>query len=206
MCGRFTLTVPNFQALIESLGVSANAEDASLYRPRFNVAPSDRHWILTDVADDRRLLPAVWGIPNRFAGKGSFINARIETAATKPTFREAYALRRCLIPADGFYEWKNEDGKKKPFWFHAENRVPFLFAGLYETKPLLTFTILTQSADSTVLPVHARMPVIVGADHTSSWLQRAEQTTEESEIALNCRPVSMRVNSPRNDDPTLLDT
>jgi putative SOS response-associated peptidase YedK len=204
MCGRFTLTLPTFQDVATTLGVEVRVEDALLYRPRFNIAPSDRHWIVADHGGHRGILPAIWGIPAPFAGKGLLINARLETASQKPTFRNAYRMRRCAVPADGFYEWKAEAKERTPHWFHAESRRPFLFAGLFETEPLLSFTILTRPADAIVAPIHARMPVILGLHQASAWISEAQIQTENSGIRLACHAVSSRVNSPQDDDPTLI--
>jgi putative SOS response-associated peptidase YedK len=201
MCGRFTLTIPDYRTLTNSLGIEMSAENAARYRPRFNIAPSDRHWIVVG----REIISAVWGIPNRFAEKGVFINARMETAAVKPTFREAFLKRRCAIPADGFYEWKTEGKRKQPYWFHAENRALFLFAGLFETVPDLSFTILTTAADAIVAPIHPRMPVILKPEQFGSWLAGSPAGCESSEITLKCRAAPLHVNSPSNDDPSLME-
>lgn len=199
MCGRFTLTLPDHRSLTEALGVTLSPANAALYRPRYNIAPSDRHWVVID----REIVPAVWGIPSRFEGRGSLINARLETAAVKPTFREAFRKRRCAVPADGFYEWKMEGKRKQPYRFRFPGRGLFLFAGLFETEPELSFTILTKEANSSVAPVHARMPVILARGTFCSWLDEAR--IEETGITLECHAASLRVNSPANDDPSLLE-
>ncbi|MFH1262746.1 MAG: SOS response-associated peptidase [Pseudomonadota bacterium] len=199
MCGRFTLTTPDFKTVVTSLGAEARAEDFPLYRPRFNIAPSDRHWILIDRESKRRLLPATWGFSD-----DSFINARIETAAIKPTFREAFRSRRCVIPADGFYEWTGAKGAKRPFWFHAPRGELTCFAGLFEERAGYRFTILTTAANAVVAPVHPRMPVIVSPRDYDRWIEAGEVVPSELNANLSARPVSQRVNSTRNDDPSCL--
>jgi putative SOS response-associated peptidase YedK len=206
MCGRFTLTTPDYGTVLTFLGAEMRGEEIPLYRPRFNVAPEDRHWVVLQEGGNRWMRPALWGFPNRFARPGekrdSFINARIETAAEKPTFRGAFRERRCVIPADGFYEWSGPKGKKIPYWFHPAKGGLLPFAGLFETDPELRFTILTTSANSTVAPIHDRMPVILPPDSVGEWLERGRLSG--SPPPLDPRPVSPRVNSARNDDAACL--
>src|SRR5690348_16966481 len=120
MCGRFTLTVPDFEELATALGVTTapDPETVALYRPRYNVAPTDTHWILRVKEGERQLLPARWGLINSWAkdARDGFkqINARSESARSRSAFREAYAKRRCVVPADGFFEWTGPKTARRP--------------------------------------------------------------------------------------------
>ena len=142
------------------------------------------------------------------------INARSETAATKPTFRKALQERRCLIPTSGFYEWRTEDGRKHPFLFRREDAAPFAFAGIadfYDTKGGVAqaCAILTTSASTFMRQFHERMPVIVPLPAWDVWLDRsvtdaavlADLFEPPPDVFLLAVPVSARVNSPRNNDP-----
>ena len=148
------------------------------------------------------------------------INARSETVATKPSFRVAFQRRRCLVPADGFYEWKRDEkgdggkGTKTPFWIHMATREPFVFAGLWESwqpddgATLYTYTILTTEASEDVREIHNRMPVILPDPARSQWLDPASDADDLRDLlrpfpsrSLHAHPVSSIVNSPRNDLP-----
>lgn len=221
MCGRFTLTGPDAQALAQELGVPA--ESLSSYRPRYNIAPTDDHWIVRMKYEERELLPARWGLVNSWAKDRSRaarqINARSETAHQTQAFRSAFAQRRCVIPADGFFEWVGAKQARKPIWFHRPDRGLLLFAGLYESwqhEPgqwERTFTILTTEANQTVGVVHDRMPVILPHDRVDGWLHQRREDMEELQPYLTPAPdalltvtsVSPRANSVKNDDPSILE-
>src|SRR5690242_13601817 len=113
MCGRFSLTISDFRKLGELLGVEPNAELAQRYRRRFNVAPSDAHWILVPQRDGlpNTIVPATWGFRDK---KVPLLRA--EAAPNQPAFQRG---QRCIVPADGFYEWKGEKGDRHPYWFHG---------------------------------------------------------------------------------------
>jgi putative SOS response-associated peptidase YedK len=149
------------------------------------------------------------------------INARSESAHHKPAFRDAFARRRCLIPADGFYEWKQPEGgtgPKRPQWIHRPDRRPFAFAGLWErwrpregavdAAPLVTFTILTTRASDWMRPIHDRMPVVVPQEVWDRWMDPATSVEEVRALLedmpapeLEATEVSTLVNRPANDDP-----
>jgi|CXWL01.1.fsa_nt_gi putative SOS response-associated peptidase YedK len=229
MCGRFTLTKDNFDELAEELDAEAS-DDRPVYRPRYNIAPTDQHWIVRTKYERRQLLAAKWGLVNSWAAdaKGAFrqINARSETAMTTRAFREAFELRRCAVPADGFFEWVGPKDARQPVWFHPPTSGQLvLFAGLYESwrnpadgEWMRTFTILTTEANATVEPVHNRMPVLLPRDRLDEWLfvppeekQRATYAKELHSLlapapldALVATEVSARVNSVKNDDPGCL--
>lgn len=224
MCARYTLTVPDFGALARMLLVPADPELAALYRPRYNVAPSTTQLVLRGREDGRELVPASWGLLNRWAKDPSaatrHVNARSEGVRAKPAFREAFAKRRCVVPADGFYEWTGAKGHRSPIWFHPEDGGLLHLAGLYESwqdpatgESTRTFTILTTAANALVEPIHDRMPVILDPADVDVWLGRAEGVTpEQAEALLRPAPVdllakravSRRVNSVGADDPSVL--
>lgn len=221
MCGRFTLTEPAAEALAQELGVPV--ESLSNYRPRYNIAPTDDHWIVRMKYEERELLPARWGLVNSWAKDRSRaarqINARSETAHQNQAFRNAFAQRRCVIPADGFFEWAGAKQARKPIWFHRPDGGILLFAGLYESwqrEPRQwerTFTILTTEANQVVADVHDRMPVILPDERVDAWLYQSREDLEELRSLLSPAPdelliatyVSPRANSVKNDDPGILE-
>lgn len=222
MCGRFTLTEPDREELARALGVSPDDFDRGQYHPRYNIAPGQQHWIARLEREDRRAVPARWGLVNSWAkdAKNAFrqINARAETLATRPAFRAAFRARRCLVPADGFFEWTGPKGARRPLWFHRPDGRLILFAGLYETwypgpdQPETTFTIVTTAANATMASVHDRMPVILPDDAVDEWLfgARADLAHLQALLApppdglLVATPVNSRVNSAQYDDPACL--
>lgn len=217
MCGRYTLTSPD--ELLEELGVGEIPEGVI---PRYNLAPSQEAPVVANRAEGRRLELFRWGLVPAWAhdpGAGyKMINARLETAAEKPAFREALRRRRCLVPADGFYEWRKEGRRKVPHLIRREPRRPFAFAGLWERwrAPgggwLLSFAILTGEANELVAPLHDRMPVVVPREDYGRWLSPDELAPEVLDDLL--RPpgasgwtayeVSPRVSSTAHDDPELV--
>lgn len=218
MCGRYTLTIEQ-EALQVALGVEGLLHPA----PRFNVAPSQKMPAVTAPEGDWRSATLRWGLVPFWAKEPSIgnrlINARCETAHEKPAFRQAFRQRRCLIPADGFYEWNKEPGGKRPFWIHLEDPGVFTMAGLWERwtpkdgdEALETFTILTTDANELLRPIHPRMPVILAEEDRARWLDpAADQETLRSLLGpapapwFGVREVTTRVNSPANDDPGCLD-
>jgi putative SOS response-associated peptidase YedK len=227
MCGRFTLTRKDFRELAAALDASFDESVAALYRPRYNIAPTDQHWIVRERQERRQLLPAKWGLVNSWAqdakGAARQINARSETALSRPAFREAFEKRRCIVPADGFFEWTGAKESRRPVWFHAPDGGLVLFAGLYESwrdprseEWLRTFTILTTDANGAVAPVHDRMPVILPAERVDDWLHVPSRNAEPyaaelrtllapaGDRAIMATEVSRRVNSVANDDEACL--
>ncbi len=218
MCGRFTLTHPEREQLASLLGVPVDQIPEEGYRPRYNIAPTDMHWIVRMKLEDRELLPAKWGLVNSWAkdAKGALqlINARTETVERLSPFREAFAKRRCLIPADGFYEWTGPKEARQPLRFHRPDGGFMLFAGLYESwQPIpdvwqRTFTIITTEPNSLVREVHDRMPVILDGDAADEWMQPHPHFTQRlrellipaANDYLVVTPASPRVNSVKNDD------
>jgi len=220
MCGRFTITRRDGNMLAAELGV--DADSFVDYRPRYNVAPTQMHYIVRVKFENREVLPARWGLVNTWAKDASTaaknINARAETVNTRPTFREAFIKRRCVVPADGFFEWTGPKKARQPTWFHREDNQLMLFAGLYESwrpKPdqwETTFTILTTDANALTRQYHDRMPVILADRDADDWMDpRAPDPLALKKLLvpapadlLIATPVSPDVNDVDNDSPELL--
>ena len=222
MCGRFTL-IEAIPWLAEIMGLE-NPENAGDVPPRYNVSPGTEVAIVRSRENKpRELALARWGLVPFWAKDPDFgartINARSETAAQKPAFRAAFRYRRCLIPADGFYEWAGSGRKKQPFFIHLENGKPFAFAGLWESwtgadgSVLETCTILTTEANEKLSELHHRMPVILPEASYADWLNPRENRAKVLQPLLKpypseafaYYPVSERVNSPRNDDAACIE-
>jgi putative SOS response-associated peptidase YedK len=223
MCGRFTLTYRERMSLAEELGVPVHEIADAEYRARYNIAPTDRHWIVRLRYEDRQALSAKWGLINTWAKDGkraaAQINARGDTLSKLPAFREAFQKRRCVVPADGFYEWVGAKEARQPVWFHRPDGKLILFAGLYESwQPRpgeweRTFTIVTTTPNRLIDPIHDRMPVILADERLDAWLDPRQDDTEALARLLVPAPddllirtfVSARVNSVKNDDPECLE-
>jgi putative SOS response-associated peptidase YedK len=213
MCGRFTLTAPA-RDVADLLGLP-QAPDLA---PRYNIAPTQTIAAVRSVEGLplRELVFLRWGLVPPWAADlrlgASLLNARAETVADKPAFRAAFARRRCLVPADGFYEWRTIAGKKQPTCFRLREGRPFAFAALWERwqgldgPPVESCAILTTQANDLVRPVHERMPVLVDARHHDLWLNgRGTEALRAllrpwSAEDMTAMPVSAHVNNPRHDD------
>jgi putative SOS response-associated peptidase YedK len=141
--------------------------------------------------------------------KALLTNARVETAPKQPIFRRAFAERRCLVPADGFYEWTGPKKARRPIWFHAPDRSLLLFAGLYaetEEQGGLRFLVLTRDSTGPVASVHDRMPVVLAVDEAARWLAAPDPQIEKHAVGVELlgTEVSTRVSSVKNDDPECL--
>lgn len=219
MCGRYTLANPNPRRLRLRFGVNEAAEIAE--EPRFNIAPTDPVLAVRALADEREIGLLRWGlVPGKWATekKGRpLINARAETIAKQPAFAESFRKRRCLIPADGFYEWRRDDKGKVPMWIHRPGDELFAFAGVWaEYAPtggeaIVSCSIVTCEPNDLMRPIHDRMPVILPRDAEAAWL--AEDAPEEELRGLlqplgdelEAREVPDLVNSVREDGPALLE-
>lgn len=227
MCGRFTLAVPSFPELAEILGAAADPALEALYKPRYNIAPTNTHVVLRLHDGHRELVPARWGLINHWSKDPSVgsrqINARSETARSRPAYRDAFERRRCVIPADGFYEWSGPKGARRPLWFHPPKGGLLHLAGLYETwknpatgAPERTFTVLTTEANDLIAPLHDRMPAILSPEDVDAWIATPDEgepsnADEAAKLlrpalsaALEARPVSTRVNGTTYDAPDLI--
>lgn len=207
-----TLTRKDLDEVARELEASYDPALATSYRSRWNLAPTDRHVILVG-QPGRHLEPATWG----FARKRLLINARAESAAWKDAFREAFARRRCVVPADGFYEWSGEGAARRPHWFHRSDGRLLWLAGLYEeeaaqgspaseSRAPWRFTLLTTSANQLLATIHDRMPVILSPGDAATWLAAPASglLRPAPEGWLVAQPASRRVNAVRNDDPACL--
>jgi len=218
MCGRFAFYSPH-EAIRDVFGVTLPAP----VEARFNIAPSQ--FVVALRAGVGELEPAVlkWGLVPSWAKDpkigNRMINARIETAHEKPSFRAAFKRRRCVILADGFYEWRRERDRKTPYFIAMQDRQPFAMAGLWEhwqggdgTK-LQTCTIITTAANAIMQPLHDRMPVILQPDIARQWCGPAGDDRAGAQAllagdandAIVYWPVSTVVNNPRNDGPELIE-
>jgi putative SOS response-associated peptidase YedK len=211
MCGRYTLSTPAGR-LAEEFQLDSTVE----IPPSYNVAPTQQVAAVLEDEEGRRLEMLRWGLVPSWADDpdigARMINARSETAPEKPSFRRAFRGRRCLIAADGFYEWKREDGGKQPYYFRMQDGRPFAFAGLWESwdkggGELRTCTILTTRPNSVLNGIHDRMPVILPHDAYNAWLDPDADKEELGELMipypgddLETYPVSRFVNSPSNND------
>ncbi|MCB2187067.1 MAG: SOS response-associated peptidase [Deltaproteobacteria bacterium] len=223
MCGRFT-QLSELDDLQDRFGFPAAHLN---WRPRYNLAPGQEALVvrLTPTGEREGVLVR-WGLVPHWAKDPKvgykMINARAESAADKPAFRSPFRHRRCLVPADGFFEWRQGPGGREPFYFRRADGQPFALAGLWDLwrppgeadAPLLTaFTILTTAADPVVARIHPRMPVILPPEREEAWLslppedvpELSHLLTEAPPEPLTAHPVSPRVNSPAVDEPSLLD-
>jgi putative SOS response-associated peptidase YedK len=215
MCGRYTLRSPA-AAIAEAFGVPV---PPSLHE-RFNIAPSQRVLAIRvkPGTQERELVALHWGLVPFWAdepGIGArMTNARSETAATKPAFRASFRGRRCLIVADGFYEWRSIDGRKQPYSIRLTSGAPFGMAGLWDRwekqgETVDSCTILTCEANEPMRVIHDRMPVVIPPESFATWLDPAEHRLDTlsrllrpfhpDEMTVN--PVSTLVNNVKNDSP-----
>jgi putative SOS response-associated peptidase YedK len=220
MCGRFTLTDPD-----QELAVQFNLPHIPDLKPRYNIAPTQPVAAVRVASGAaaagiaREMVLLHWGLIPSWAkepGIGArMINARAETAAEKPAFRAAFRRRRCLVVADGFYEWQKQNGGKQPFFIHMRGGGAFAFAGLWEYwlgsdgSEVESCTLLTTLPNELIRPLHNRMPVILSAQDYALWLDPAVQEVARLQPLLrpypsaemDAYPVSRLVNSPMNDEP-----
>lgn len=220
MCGRYNL-ITDAEALVDFFEIEQTLFDVSNLRPRYNIAPSQNVAIVRDTAQGRELTMARWGLVPRWwkeeKSRYSTINARAETVAEKPTYREAFRRMRCLIPATGFYEWKRVDDQMTAHHISLPQGGLFAFAGLWDhwDKQGAGFdscSIIVTSANDTMQPIHNRMPVILNPVQYNTWLaaDHFDRAQLESLLlpyagGLTAYPVSRLVNSPKNDDPRCIE-
>ena len=216
MCGRYTLAAEP-DALLETFEVPELTFD---YRPRYNIAPGQEAPVVAQDRRGRRIGLLTWGLVPAWRDEpgSGIVNARAESVADKPSFRDAFTRRRCLVPADGFYEWRREGEAKVPYWFRPAEGGLIAFAGLWEhwaragSQPHHTFTILTTPANDEVRPIHDRMPALIAPEARDAWLDAAtkpkvlEAVLRPAEPGLlTAQAVSPRVNRTAEDDPSLIE-
>jgi putative SOS response-associated peptidase YedK len=224
MCGRFIqYSDPEVYAARFDLDLNAAAPSAT--RPRYNIAPSQPVLaIRVDAEGRRRLDPLRWGlVPSWSKGpdhRYAMINARAETVAERTAYRAAFRERRCLIPTEGFYEWRTECAGRQPYLIRRKDRQPFAMAGLWEhwagnaeTPPITSCTIIVTDANPVIAAIHDRMPVILDPGQYAPWL---DPDTRDPAFLLGLlqpappedwtlEPVSRRLNKAREDDPGLIE-
>jgi len=224
MCGRYALT-SNLDALQARFKFEARfdlearyeAHDLG-YQPRYNIAPTQKSLVVTNDGS-RRCEEMRWGLVPFWAKDIKIgyrmINAVGETLSTKPAFRAAYKKRRCLVLANGFFEWRKDGKARIPFYLHLGGQPPFAFAGLWETwrsgdgETVKSFTIVTTKPNKLIEPIHNRMPVILSQETEALWLDPMTEDTEILDKLLRPAPVgdmagyqvSQMVNSPRDSGP-----
>lgn len=220
MCGRFALSI-----VAPELADRLGAEPPEAYRPRWNITPDSPILVLRSAAEGRAAVLCRWGFLGPWMTSaddpGRQINARLETAAAKPMFKAAFLKGRCLVPADGFYEWqKQPKGPSRPFFVRPAERGPLLLAGLWRRNRLAdgglleSVAILTRPADPQLAAIHQRMPVIVPSRLVDPWLAPAPAATAlvaellegpADRPALDLVEVGRAVNDPRRDGPELVE-
>jgi putative SOS response-associated peptidase YedK len=219
MCGRYTLTDPDPRLLRFRFGLRESVEIEQ--RPRYNVAPTDPVLaVRLDREGGREPGLLRWGLIPHYADPDSYdrllINARAETVAEAPAFRDAFSTHRCLIVADGFYEWREEEMGKRPVWITRPSREPFAFAGLWaeasraDGSSIHSCAIVTCEPGEVVAPIHDRMPVILEPDGEDPWLDPAAGEEQLRALLaptddLEMTEVSDAVNDVRQDGPGLIE-
>ena len=221
MCGRFVQYSP-LQTIQQMLDVGTVSFEVI---PNYNVAPTQKIITVIKHNNENKLEKLHWGLVPFWAKDISIgsrmINARAETVSQKPSFRNAFRKRRCLIPADGFYEWKGEKGNKQPYYVSIPSGEPFSFAGLWETwtdketgeeSVYKSCTIITTAASESIREIHHRMPVILDPKFHEKWLNADIQDPKALQVIINdgiihnmsFYPVSKTVNSVKNNDPNCI--
>jgi len=220
MCGRFTQQRPTSE-IASIFEADDLADDPG---GRFNVAPTDEAAVVVQREDRRAVVLYRWGLVPSWAtdpraGSKAF-NARAETLATSPLFRDPFRRRRCLVPVDGFYEWRRDGKSRQPLWIHDPSGLPLALAGLWTGRQdpetgdwRRTFTIITTRPNEFMNGIHDRMPVVIPPDAWARWLDPAPADPGElralleprEDVALDARAVSALVNNVRNDGPALVE-
>ena len=221
MCGRYTAAM-SWSELVDLYEITETGIPLNV-APRYNVAPTQTVPIVRSVPNGRELAMVRWGlVPSWSKGpdsRYSMINARAETVTEKPSFRTPFRRRRCLVPADGFYEWKKANGAKQPYRIALNDGRPFAFAGLWDSwesadeTAIESCTIIVTDANELVRPIHDRMPVILDPGNHVRWLdvegtpadEAAEMLLSYPSERMTAYPVSRMVNSPKNDDPKCIE-
>lgn len=218
MCGRYTLTsqeglVDDFEAALDP-----DAPKNQWFKARFNIAPTQDAPIVR-LRDGIRVIEMMrWGLVPFWGAKHGakpplMINARLESIESKAVFRDALERRRCLVPADGFFEWKKDGKHKQPMWIHPEDHGRFAFAGLWaKAGELHSYTIITGPPNELVSPIHDRMPVVLDRRAWTAWLDPATAHEDARKLLVtppttgwSAEPVSPWVNSADHDDLTCVE-
>jgi putative SOS response-associated peptidase YedK len=216
MCGRYSITASPeaMRRLFRFVNPVPNLP------PRYNAAPTQRLPVVRRDREGKGELALLrWGLVPSWANEPEIgyrmINARAESVADRPAYRAAFRRRRCLVPADGFYEWQRRSGRKQPYRVTMKDGGLFAFAGLWERwnggdEPLETFTIIVTGANDLIRGIHERMPVIIDPADYEAWLEAVDTTIPMALLQpypaekMRAYPVGPRVNSPKNDDPQVI--
>jgi putative SOS response-associated peptidase YedK len=214
MCGRFTLKSPRRLGFADA----GNSQLPALtLLPRYNIAPSQEILAIIGSEDERRLSAFVWGlIPSWSNEPKGFINARAETLEVKRSFSESFQRRRCLIPADGFYEWKRRGKSKQPFYFQLQNESQFAFAGIWDqwrkgTELINSCSIITTGPNELLATIHDRMPVMLAPDAQDKWMRDSAPEDLMRLLVpfpaeeMKSFPVSQQVNQAKVDEPSMVE-
>ena len=219
MCGRFTLSQPT-----DAIASAFNIAQIPPLEPRYNIAPTQLiPSILSAPGGEKQLQMLRWGLIPSWAKDAKIstklINARAETVSEKPSFKAAFKRRRCLIVADGFYEWQRQEKQKQPYYFRLQNAQLFAFAGLWEQwkSPdediINSCTILTTEANDLLRPIHDRMPVILESKDYGLWLDSEAQQPQLQQLLrpyqadlMTSYTVSTKVNNPKNNTPECINS
>lgn len=221
MCSRFTLQ-RSLDEIITELEISLFDDIAEL-EPAYNLAPTCDVPVVARASNgERKIRQLRWGLIPSWAKNpkigARLINARAETVAEKPAFRDAFRSRRCLVPMSGFYEWHKQGDIKQPYYFYPADAPFFIVAGIWERwlnpdrEPLDTFAILTTQANEIIAPIHDRMPLILPKSNIEDWLNPAHRTPNDlggllqpyPAVIMRRHPVSTRVNNPRHEGAELI--
>jgi len=218
MCGRYSLTI-SIEEIIDRFGIEILQTDVN---QRFNIAPSQTVPVVVQGEEGRLLTAMRWGLVPCWAQDPKIgyrmINARAETVAEKPSFRQSLRQRRCLVPGDGFYEWQGDGRTKRPFRITLADGSPFAMAGLWDEwrsaagEKLRSFTIITTAANPAVAALHDRMPAILPRSAEETWLDPGLSDAHlltallrpYPAAGLAIREIAPRINSPKDDDPQLI--
>jgi len=214
MCGRYTLTKPLKTIISHFEAQSFKGE----YLERYNIAPTQSMPVVVSPDGERKIEIMRWGLIPSWSKdpKTHFllINAKAETIQEKPSFRSSFKSRRCLVPTDGFYEWAKKDNGKVPYWIYLAGGGLFAFAGIWSEwgkgdDSLRSFSIITTEANSKLKAIHQRMPVILDPRNYDHWLDSSQNDPASLLKAypsdqMAYHEVSLKVNSPKNDDPECL--
>ncbi len=221
MCGRFALYA-DYKVILERFSIDQASFDENEYEPSYNIAPSQLIAAVVSDGNKNRLGKLKWGLIPPWAKDAKIgykmINARAETAAEKPSFRNAFKKKRCLIIADSFYEWRKDEEGKTPMLIKMKSEEPFAFAGLWESwespegEPIHSCSILTTKPNGVMASIHDRMPVILSKEAEKIWLDPNVQDIEMLESVLKpyedgemeAYQVSEEVNSPKNNKADLI--
>lgn len=219
MCGRFTLSQSS-----EIIAKTFHLAEVPTLEPRYNIAPTQMIATVLQIEQNERQFQLLrWGLIPSWAKDAAMgtrlINARAETVAEKPSFRSAFRHRRCLVIADGFYEWQRQERKKQPFYFRLKDGQLFAFAGLWERwqdpngNAIASCTILTTEANELLSPIHDRMPVILAPKDYDLWLTDIQNPTNLQHLlrpykaeAMTSYAVSTNVNNPANNSPECINS